>query len=219
MPNSTSSMNIVKSDYVNKKLYVRYMLSLRCKNIVKAELKKLEISHIRSPYGAIEFTNGIEKKQIKTLKRSLNKFGLDLLNHYESMLVDKIINTITEVIHEFDDLPNVTFSEIISRNLSDASESVLKIFTEVVGMSVVQFIVLHKVDRIKEHLLYDDYSLSEISDMLKYKSEHHLIAQFKKYTGLTPAHFRDLGEVRTKIISQNMQAANEEKSFKNKPVG
>lgn len=212
-------MNIVKSDNMSKKFYVRYMLSLRCKKILREELSKLETKHIILPYSAIEFPDGVEQKKISTLQRNLRRSGLDLLNLQESILIDKIINMIIEVIHEFDDLPNLNYSEILAKNIFESNESVLKIFTEVVGMSVIQFIVIHKVDRIKEFLLYDDLSLLEVSKRLNYKSEHHLIAQFKKCTGLTPAHFKKLKDERTKIILQSKQAPKEDKSFKNKPVG
>ncbi|TVQ00248.1 MAG: helix-turn-helix domain-containing protein [Balneolaceae bacterium] len=187
------------------KLYVRYMVSLRCKMIVRDELKKLEIKHSILPYGAIEFLDEITQKELNTLRRNLRKSGLDLLDVRESKLVERIINTIIEVIHYFDELPKLTYSEIISKNVDEANESVLKIFSEVVGMSLIQFIVTQKVERVKEILLYEDMSLPEISYILHYKSEQHLIAQFKKYTGLTPAFFSDLKKERQNIASRNSQ--------------
>lgn len=211
-------MNIIKSDVAQKKLYVRYMLSLRCKKIVREELEKLEIKHIILPYAGIEFPEGIEQEKINTLRRSLRRSGLDLLDLHESKLLDKIISTITEVIYDFDDLPKLTYTEIISRNIIGANESVMKIFIEVVGMSIIQFIVFHKVDRIKAHLLYDNFSLSEISKKLNYKSEQHLVAQFKKITDLTPVHFKKLADERNKIIMQSMHKSGESKPNKRKPV-
>jgi AraC-like DNA-binding protein len=181
---------------VNLKLYVRYMVSLRCKMVVKDELKKLEIKHLILPRGAIEFLEEVSQNELSTLKRNLRKSGLGLLSFQESKLIDRIINTIIEGVHYFDKLPKLTYSEIISSNLNDANESFLKIFSEVVGMSVIQFIVIQKVERIKELFLYDDVPLSEMTDILRYKSEQHLIAQFKKVTGLTPSFFKQLKEKR-----------------------
>jgi AraC-like DNA-binding protein len=180
----------------NMKLYVRYMVSLRCKMIAREELKKMEIQYSFSPHGGIEFLDQVAQKDLNTLKTNLQKSGLDLLDVYESKLIERIINTIIEVIHYFDELPNLSYSEIIAKNLNEANESVLKIFSEVVGMSVVQFIVFQKVERIKELLLYDEVPLSEIANILRYKSEEHLIAQFKKVTGLTPSFFRQLKQKR-----------------------
>lgn len=211
-------INSLKSDMVGKKYYVRYMLSLRCKKIVRDELEKLDTKHIILSYGAIEFPDGIEQKKIITLKRNLRRSGLDLLTLHESMLIDKIISIIVDVIHEFDDLPNLNYSEIIAKNVYESNESVLKIFTEVVGMSVIQFIVFHKVDRVKEFLLYNNLSLLEISKKLNYKNEQHLVAQFRKFTGLTPTHYMHLKEERAKIITQSMRESKEKKSTKNKPV-
>lgn len=195
------------------------MLSLRCKKIVREELRRLDCKHTISPFWAIVFPEDTEPHKIITLKRNLLRSGMDMLDLHESMLVDKIISTIIEIVHEFDDLPSLTYSEIIAKNIYETNESVMKIFTEVVGMSVIQFIVSQKVDRIKELLLYDDLSLLEISKKLNYKSEHHLIAQFKKYTGLTPDHFCKLKEERSKIIAQSMQESKEKMAYKNKPVG
>lgn len=207
---SSARLNRVK-DFAGKKFYVRYMLSLRCKKIVSDVLNQLDSKHIILPYGAIEFPDGISLTQINLLKRNLHKSGLDLLDLRESIVVDKIISTVLEVIHDFDYLPNLSYSEVISKNLPDANESVLKIFTEVVGMSIIQFIVFHKIERVKEHLLYNELSLLEISKKLNYKSENHLIAQFKKLTGLTPYHYMKLKEKRNRIIAKSVNESNGEK--------
>jgi AraC-like DNA-binding protein len=195
--------NKVDKRLVNMKLYVRYMVCLRCKKIVKDELKKLEIKHTILPYGAIVFHGELTKKKIIALKGNLRKSGLDLLNVRESKLVDRIITTIIEVIHSFDELPKLSYKEVICNNAGDLNESVFKIFSEVVGMSVVQFIVLQKIERIKELLLYDDLSLTEIADMLNYQNKQKLTAQFKKYTGLNPEYFLELKKERRIIASQS----------------
>jgi len=188
---------------VNTKLYVRYRVSARCKKVVKDELKKLGIIHSLLPYGAIEFDDKVTYKELNTLRSNLQKSGLDLLGVYESKLVDRIINTIIEVVHYFDELPELTYSEIIAENLGDSSESLLKIFSEVVGMSIIQFIITQKIDRIKELVLYEDIPLSEITTILKYKSEQELVAQFKKHTGLTPSYFKELKKERLNIASKS----------------
>jgi len=196
MITQTPLLNKEDTTLVNTKLYVRYMVSLRCKMIVKEELKKLDLQYSFSPYGGIEFLDKVTQKDLSTLKTNLQKSGLDLLNVYESKLIERIINTIIEVIHYFDELPNLSYAEIIAKNLNEANESVLKIFTEVVGMSVVQFVVVQKVERIKEFLLYDEVPLSEITKILRYKSDQHLVAQFKKVTGLSPSFFKQLKQKR-----------------------
>ncbi|TVR14546.1 MAG: AraC family transcriptional regulator [Balneolaceae bacterium] len=190
---------------VKTKLYVRYRVSLRCKEIVKNELKKLNIKHSILPYGGIEFHGDVSQIKLDKLRRNLQRYGLVLLDVHESLLVNRIIITISEVIHNFEKLPKLTYSEVIAKNIGETNESVLKIFSEVVGMSVVQFIILQKIERIKELLLYDDMPLAEIADLLSYKSEQHLVAQFKKVTGLNPGYFKKLKKERMIIASQRSQ--------------
>lgn len=173
------------------KLYVRYMLSLRCKNIVKSELNKLDIKHSISLQGALEFPDGISSVQQEQLKKNLLTSGLLLLDANESMMIDKIISSIIEVIHFSDELPRVSYKDIIHQNLG-AGEEILKIFTEVKGVSVTQFIINQKIERAKELLLYYDLSPAEISEKLNYKNEHLFVSQFKKITGHIPIYFTNL---------------------------
>ncbi len=188
-----------KMEVVSKKLYVKYMVSLRCKLIVKDELKNLNIKYSISVHGAIIFHEAITEYRINELNQNLQKSGLVLLDEHNSMLIDKIINTIIEVIHYSEELPKVNFVDVISDKFGSDNESILKIFSDVKGMSVMQFIILQKVERIKELLLYEDLTLQEIAEILYYKNEDLLIAQFKKYTGLTPDYFRELKKERINL--------------------
>lgn len=167
--------------------------------ILKEELGKAGLKYAISPHGAIEFFEGTTKAQIEELNRNLKKSGLELLAPSESMLVDRIINTVIEVIHYSDELPDLSFEDIIGKSLGMGRESILKIFSDVKGISIMQFIILQKIERVKELLLYEDLSLAEISEKLRYKNEHYLIAQFKKYTGLSPSYFRQLGSERMSV--------------------
>lgn len=192
---------------VSKKLYVKYMVSLRCKLIVKEELKKLDIKYSISVHGAIIFLEAITEYRLNELNQNLQKSGLVLLDESNSLLIDKIINTIIEVIHYSEELPKVEFADVISDKFGSENESILKIFSDVKGMSVMKFIIIQKVERIKELLLYEDLTLQQIAEKLYYKNEDLLIAQFKKYTGLTPAYFKELKEVR-KNLSEGIRPSN-----------
>lgn len=184
------------------KLYVRYMVSLRCKIFTKSELIKMGIPHLITSHGALEFPEGISKQQQLKLKKSLRRAGLDLLDASESIIVDKIINTIIEVIHYSESLPKLTFKDILHENLGSESTPILKIFSEVTGVSVTNFIILQKVERAKELLLYHDYSVKEISELLNYRNKDFFLAQFKKHTDLTPAYYLDIKKKREKNISE-----------------
>lgn len=172
------------------------MVSSRCKKIVSAEVNKLGIEYRITLHGAFEFLESITPDQINELKTNLLKSGFVLLDETESMLVDRIIISIMEIIHYSDTLPKTGFSELIRKRIGYGDESVFKIFSDVKGMSLVQFIVSQKIERVKAFLLYDDLSLAEIADKLSYKNEHYLAAQLKKVTGLTPSYFVNIKKKR-----------------------
>lgn len=176
------------------------MVSLRCKMILKEQLAKANIKYSISPHSGVEFLDETTQTQFEELNKNLLESGLQLLDENESMLVDRIINTVIEVIHYSDELPKLSFNDIIDKSLGSENESILKIFSDVKGISIMQFIVLQKIERIKELLLYDDLSLAEIAEKLRYKNEHYLIAQFKKYTGLHPTYFQKLKKERITIL-------------------
>jgi len=193
-----------KDKEVFKKLYVKYMVCLRDKMLVQSILEKQCLNYTFSVHGAISFYEDITKAQHRKLKKALSKAGLILIDENESMLIDRIISTITDVIHYSETLPKLSFIDIINKHSPLGDESILKIFSDVKGMSVLQFIVIQKVERAKELLLYNDIPLSEIAEILNYKNEHYMLAQFKKVTGLSPAYFKSLKNARMEITEQSL---------------
>ncbi|WP_395068356.1 helix-turn-helix domain-containing protein [Gracilimonas sp.] len=176
------------------------MVSLRCKKLLRDALKKTDLNYSISPHGAVVFLEETTDAQLKELNENLLKSGLELLDKNDSMLIDRIINTVIDVIHDSDELPNVNFDDFIDSDLGTGRESILKIFSDVKGMSIMQFIVLEKIERVKEFLLYDDLSMAEIAEKLRYKNEDLLIAQFKKYTGLSPDYFKEMKKERMSVL-------------------
>lgn len=200
----SSNNNSQNCDTVAKKLYVKYMVCLRDKLALKSVLDEQGLNYSITVHGAIEFLEETTKVQIHELKKTLARSGLTLLDEKESMLIDRIINLIIEVIHYTDELPKISFADFISEYAGSGKESILKIFSDVKGMSVLQFIVIQKIERAKELLIYDEKSLPEIAEILNYRNHDYLIAQFKKTTGLTPAYFKRLRKERMKVsISYN----------------
>ncbi len=190
-------------DATGERYYVKFMVSLRCKMTVKSEMENLGLAFKFSPHGALVFQEDISQAQHDLLKKNLlKKSCLVLLNKTESMVIDKIINTIIEVVHYSDTLPKLNFKDLINKYAIGGGESLLKIFSDVTGMSVLQFIVKQKIERTKELLLYEDMTLSEIADSLNYKNKHYLVAQFKKVTGLHPSYFKRLKKERMKVAEQ-----------------
>ncbi|MBP6302577.1 MAG: helix-turn-helix transcriptional regulator [Bacteroidia bacterium] len=178
------------------KLYIKYMVSLRCKMLVKEELKKLGLHYVVVELGMVEILEDITQEQHDQLKTNLLKSGLELLDDKKSILIEKIKNVIVEMVHYNDEIPKVNYSDYISQTLHYDYTYLSNVFSEVKGITIQQFIIINKIERVKELLLYDELSLTEISYKLHYSSVGHLSNQFKKITGLSPTYFKQLGKVR-----------------------
>lgn len=178
------------------KLYIKYMVSLRCKILVKDELKKLGLHYVIVDLGVIEILEDITSQQRQQLDENLRKSGLELLDDSRNILVERIKNVIIEMVHYSDELPQVNYSDYISEKLGHNYTYLSNIFSEVKGITIQQFIITHKIERVKELLMYDELSLKEISYKLHYSSVAHLSAQFKKVTGLTPSFYKQIGRKR-----------------------
>lgn len=182
------------------KLFVKYMVSLRCKMLVKNELKTLGIKYVKVELGMVEILEGITAAQREQLNTNLLKAGLELLGDKKSILIEKIKNEITEMIHHSDELPKLNYSEYLSEKLNYDYTYLANIFSEVKGITIQQFIILHKIEKVKELILYNELSLAEISYKLHYSSPAHLSNQFKKVTGLTPSFYKEMKEKRKKTL-------------------
>ncbi len=177
-------------------LYIKFMVSLRCKMMVKEELLKLGLDFVIVDLGMVEILQDITAQQRNLLKINLEKSGLELLDDKRAILIEKIKNVIVELIHHSDELPKVNFSEFLSEKLNYDYTYLSNIFTEVKGITIQQFIIIHKIERVKELLLYDELNLTEISYKLHYSSVAHLSNQFKKITGLSPSFYKQLKQKR-----------------------
>ncbi|MBK6814264.1 MAG: helix-turn-helix transcriptional regulator [Saprospiraceae bacterium] len=183
-------------------LYIKFMVSLRCKMIVQDDLKAIGIHLFKVDLGKVEILEEITSKQIELLRSKLLQQGLELLDDKKSILIDKIKNVIIEMIHYMDDLPTENYSDYISNKLNYDYTYLSNIFSEVKGITIQQFIIIHKIERVKELLLYDELNLTEISYKLNYSSVAHLSNQFKKVTGLSPTFFKNLKQKRTSMLEQ-----------------
>lgn len=173
-------------------LYIKYMVSLRCKMMVKVELHKIGLHYIIIDLGKVEILEDITEQQREILKRNLLKSGLELLDDKRSILIERIKNAIVEMIHYQDEIPKINFSDYLSEKLGHDYTYLANIFSEVKGITIQQYIITHKIEKVKELLLYDELNLSEIADKLHYSSSAHLSKQFKKITGLTPSYYKQL---------------------------
>jgi len=176
------------------------MVSLRCKMTVKEELKKMDLHYVFVDLGMIEILEDISQKQRSQLKENLLSYGLELLDDKKSILIEKIKTVIVEMIHYSDEFPKGNYSDYISEKLDYDYTYLSNIFSEVKGVTIQQFIIIHKIEKVKELLLYEELNLTQISQKLHYSSVAHLSNQFKKVTGLTPTFYKQLKEKRTQNL-------------------
>lgn len=168
------------------------MVSLRCKMMVKEELKKMGLHYITVDLGDVEITQNINAAQRAELKMALLKSGLELMDDQKAMLIERIKNVIIEMVHYADELPKTNFSDYLIEKLEYDYTYLANIFSETTGTTIEHFIIAHKIEKVKELLLYDELNLTQISCKLHYSSVSHLSNQFKKVTGLTPTFFKQL---------------------------
>ncbi|MFZ4929360.1 helix-turn-helix domain-containing protein [Chryseobacterium sp. Mn2064] len=178
------------------KLYIKYMVSLRCKMVVHQELERLGIKNAIVDLGTVELLDDINVELRQILKENLLKTGLEVLDDKKSILIEKIKNVVIEMIHYSDELPKENFSDYVSEKLGYDYTYLANTFSEVKGMTLQHFIIINKVEKVKELLLYDELNLTEISYKLNYSSVAHLSNQFKKITGLSPSFYKQLKQRR-----------------------
>jgi len=175
------------------------MVSIRCKMAVKAALDAMGVQYRSVELGEIDVKEDLTPDQLNTLKNLLKETSLVLMDDKKSMLIEKIKNVIVEMVHYSEEPLAVNFSEFLSKKLSHDYTYMASLFSEVSGTTIEHFVIAHKIEKVKELLLYDELNLTEISYKLNYSSVAHLSNQFKKVTGLTPTYFKNLKAYKKRI--------------------
>jgi len=160
--------------------------------VVKYELEKLGLHYTTVELGEVEITDKISKDQLDNLGVALKLTGLELMDDNKKILVEKIKTIIIELIHYNDEQIKINLSDYLSEKLNHNYTYLSNLFSEVKGTTIEQFYLAHKIEKVKELLVYDELNLTEIAWKLHYSSVSHLSNQFKKMTGLTPSHFKNL---------------------------
>lgn len=170
------------------------MVSIRCQQMVKIELEKLglEAEYILVDLGVVDIRQGITPEQRMQLKKNLRKTGLEVLDNKKTILIDKVKDLITQMIHHSDTLPKVNYSDHISAKMKYDYTYLSNVFSEVKGITIQQYIIVHRIERVKGLLLHEELSLTEIAGKMHYSSVAHLSNQFKKITGLSPSFYKQL---------------------------
>lgn len=159
---------------------------------VKAELENLGLHCTYVDYGEAEVKENISPELLYQLNTALKKSGLELMDDKKSMLIEKIKFLIVELVHYSDEPLKKNLSDYLSEKLKYDYTYLANLFSEVQGTTIEKFFITHKIERVKELLVYDELNLKEIAFKLHYSSVAHLSGQFKKLTGFTPSHFKHL---------------------------
>jgi AraC-like DNA-binding protein len=176
------------------------MVSNRCKLAVRDELKKLGLHFIMVDLGVVEIMENINPDKRQLLKTGLLDAGFELMDDKRAILIEKIKNIIVEMVHHTEDVIKINFSDFLSEKLDHNYTYLANLFSEVQGTTIEQFIISHKVERIKELMIYGELNITEIAWKMGYSSVAHLSSQFKKVTGLSPSHFNKLKDKRRTSI-------------------
>jgi AraC-like DNA-binding protein len=172
------------------------MVCIRCKMVVKSKLENLGLHYSYVELGEAEIMEDLSPEQLDRLRIALDKTGLELMDDKKSILVEKIKAVIIELVHYNEEQIKIILSDYLSEKLNHHYSHLANLFSEVKGITIEQFYLTHKIEKVKELLVYDELSLTEIAFRLNYSSVAHLSNHFKKMTGLTPSHFKTLKRIR-----------------------
>ncbi|HLP55920.1 MAG TPA: helix-turn-helix domain-containing protein [Fluviicola sp.] len=178
------------------KLYIKNMVSARCKMAVKEALQSMGVHFVFVELGVVETMDDLTAEERRQLKETLLQSGLELMDDKKSELVQKVKNLILDMIYQSEEDRKMSFTAYLSKHTGHDYPYLASLFLEAQGTTIQQFIILHKVERIKELIMYSEMSITEITWKMNYSSVAHLSNQFKKVTGLTPTHFKQLKEKR-----------------------
>ncbi|MBC7605572.1 MAG: helix-turn-helix transcriptional regulator [Burkholderiales bacterium] len=178
------------------------MVSNRCKMLVREELKKLGLHFMVVDLGEVDIMEDLSLGQVEQLKLSLREAGLELMDNKKAMIIEKIKNLIIEKVHHCEEIMKINFSTYLSEKIGHDYNYLSNLFSEIQGTTIEKFIIAHKIERIKELMLYGELNITEIAWTMNYSSVAHLSAQFKKVTGLSPSHFKKFSDLKRSPIEE-----------------
>lgn len=184
------------------KLYIKNMVCNRCKMVVRNELEKLGLHIISVELGEVEIENVINEIEKLKLRNVLQDLGFDLIDDKRSRIIERIKNLIVELVHENNSDLKINLSDFLISNIHHDYNYLSNLFSEIEGTTIEKYFILQKIEKVKELLVYDELSLSEITYRLNYSSVAYLSSQFKKVTGLTPSYFKNIKGVKRKPLDK-----------------
>lgn len=176
------------------KLSVKNMVCNRCIMMVRSELESFGLEPDAVRLGEVEIPRDLSLEEKRNLDRRFRELGFEILDDKKTRLIENIRTCIVQRIHYTEEPLKITFSEFLSNTFHQDYSALSKLFSEVQGITIEQYVIIQKIEKVKELLIYDELTLSEISDRLNYSSVSHLSKQFKKVTGQTPTQFKQVKE-------------------------
>jgi len=173
-------------------LYIKYNIDMMCKVLLQQQLDKFKINCRVTEPGYVKFKENIPMETYNSFIESLKQFGIEIVDNQKSILVQKIKNAIIEMLYADKGMQSLKISSFLSEKLGESYRTLSQVFSEVTFISIENFIILHKIERVKQLLLTENMSLTEISFMMNYSSVAYLSQQFKNITGVTPTAFQKI---------------------------
>lgn len=185
-----------------EKLYIKNMVCNRCIMVVESELRKMDLKPISVKLGEVDLPEKLDEKQKKNLSETLESLGFSLIDDKRSHLIEQIKTVIIELVHYTDDDLKINLSDYISDKIHHDYNYISNLFSEIEGTTIEKYFIAQKIEQVKELLVYDELTLNEIAFKMNYSSVSYLSAQFKKVTGLTPSHFKQIKENKRKPLDK-----------------
>ncbi len=182
--------------------FIRNMVCNRCIMAVQRVFESLNNPPVRISLGEVETAHPIQENELEKLRKALVSYGFELIDDTKSQLIEKIKNTIVQSVHHSNEDLKINYSEYIESHLNRDYAYLSSLFSEVEGTTIEKYIILQKIERVKELLVYDELTLSEIAYQMGYSNVAYLSNQFKKVTGLTPSHFKQVKENKRKPLDK-----------------
>jgi AraC-like DNA-binding protein len=173
-------------------LYIKNMVCSRCKMVIKSELEKLGITALKIELGEVTIEQDLDVSEKERLELILQELGFELIDDKKSKYIEKIKSLIIKLIHEQNNDIKITLSDYLSQEVYHDYFYLSNLFSEIEGTTIEKYFIAQKIERVKELLAYKELSLGEIAFQLHYSSVAHLSNQFKKVTGLSPSHFKNI---------------------------
>lgn len=178
------------------------MVCSRCIMVVKDNIEQAGFHPLQMELGEVELQEELDKDQLQHLDHQLKQFGFELIDDRKSRMIEKIKNIIVELVHHSDEAVHTNLSDYIASKIHQEYNYISNLFSEIEGITIEKYFIAQKVEKIKELLVYDELSISEIADKMGYSSVAYLSNQFKKHTGLTPSFYKSMKEHKRKSIAE-----------------